>query len=499
VATDNPARLFHSRRIGRRPGRFNAPDDTEIVDRPDGTTILGALNLSDKTSGGTSFSIINAVTDEEFAFAEQTTMDPNTGEESTQRVDHKLEPVTNWIVGRVKQDVLEQSHVGAFASAVNGKGFDPAYVGSVDGELNLRKNTIRVFSRVTGSQTHDDDGIERRGHEAALLLSKNGGHFGGQVYADRRSRDFDTNDLGFMNRNDRIQLGAWAWASIRNPYWFARNSRFNINFWEHWNLDDVILRKGWNFNNHHGLHNYWFFSFGVGRELRTFDDLRTRGGPVVLIPPSWSFFLSLSTDNRKVVSVGFFPNWGKRDNGNSFRQSYGGRIRYRPVPRFTLELRLTYRRNSQFAQWIENVDDDDDGVDDHFVFGELKRQDWDLRTRLTYSFTPDISLQFWMQQFVTTGDYGAIKKLARPNSFEFAPYSALDENPDFSCRSLRSNLVFRWEYRPGSTLFVVWSQSRSESFDDDDSEFEPVSGMFNAFGDEGDNIFLIKLSYWMGG
>jgi hypothetical protein len=133
------------------------------------------------------------------------------------------------------------------------------------------------------------------------------------------------------------------------------------------------------------------------------------------------------------------------------------------------------------------------------MLGQLKRQNWDLRTRMTYSFSPDINVKFWMQQFVTTGDYGRFKELARPDLFEFTPYNGLDENPDFSRRSLRSNLLFRWEYRPVGAFFLVWQQSRNEDFDDDDPDFQQTSGKFNAFGDEGDKIFLVKLSYWLGG
>ena len=500
VGINGPARLFHSRRIGRRPGRFSIPDDSEIIDQPEGTTILGALNFSGKNARGTSFSFIDAVTDDEFSLLERAIADPDAADETTDRFKHKVEPTTNWVVGRVKQDVLSNSHVGAFASSVNGRGFDPSYVGSIDGELNLVSRTLLVAPRWTGSVTRKEEDIEKRGQEASLLLARNGESFGGELYIDTRTKDFDTNDLGFMDRADRTQIGTWAWAVIRNPYWLARDSRWNINFWQHWNHDGIVLRKGFNWNNWHTLHNYWNVGFGGSRERQTFDDLVTRGGPVMLVPPKWDYFLNLATDGRKALFVRFFPHWRGQDGGKTLRQYYGARIRYRPLTRFTVELNPAYRRTRQFAQWIENVDDDRDGTDDRFVFGKLLRQDWDLHTRVTISFTPDINLKFWMQQFVTTGDYGSIKELARPKSFDFVPYDGLEENPDFSQRSLRSNLVLRWEYRPGSTLFAIWQQSRNESFDDDNPpEFEPVDGMFGVFGAEGDNIFMVKLTYWMGG
>ena len=499
VAIDNPARLFHSRRIGRRPSRFGKPDDSAYISRPDGTTILGAMNLSGKTNNGTSFGFIDAVTDEEFATVELTETDPLSGEETTRRISHKIEPVTNWLVGRIKQDVGKDSHVGVFGSAVNGSGFDPAYVGSVDGELNVWKNAVRVFSRVTGSSTTNDDGDRIKGHEAALLIEKNGGVVGGEVYLDTRSRDFDVNDLGFMNRNDRIQLGGWTRVRFRNPNKLTRNSSFNMNAWRHWNHDHQVIHEGWNFNNWHTFHNYMSTGFGLHRVNPVYDDLLTRGGPSVKRPALWDLFLNFGTDHRKALELDLWPSFTWADNGKTTRARYAGRIRYRPVPRFTLDVEPTYRLNNRFAQWIKNVDSDDDGEDDHYVFGELERRDWDLRTRLNLSFTPDINLQFWMQTFVTRGDYTRIKELDDPDAFTFTPYDGLDDNPDFSRRSLRSNLVFRWEYRPGSALFVVWQQSRNEKIEIDDPPFEPWSGMFDAFGDEGDNIFLIKLAYWMGG
>ena len=100
---------------------------------------------------------------------------------------------------------------------------------------------------------------------------------------------------------------------------------------------------------------------------------------------------------------------------------------------------------------------------------------------------------------MTTGDYGKIKELARARSYDFVPYDDLEDNPDFHSRSLRFNLVTRWEYAPGSTIFVVWQQNRNRDFDDTrDPDFDPVGDAGRSFGDEGDNIFLIKINRWMG-
>jgi hypothetical protein len=496
TATDGPAQLFHSRRIGRQPERFKEPDGTGIVDQPDNTTILGAAKVSGKTAGGLSLGFVEAVTDEEFAVVAREADGP-AGPEG-ERLRHKLEPVTNYLVGRLQQDVLESSHVGALFTAVNGAGIDPAYVGSVDGELNLRDRTAKLFTRWTGSHTHDDKGLRKRGYEGALFLAKRGGVFGGELYADTRSPGFDVNDLGFMDRAGRTQLGAWGYARIRKPYFFAWESEFNWDVWQHWNDEGYPLSKGWSYNMWHTLRNYWWWGVGADRKLETFDDLVTRGGPVMVDPARWKAFFSAGSDERKPVRFDFNADLSRDDYGASFRQSYSLGMGVRPSPRAELNINFSYSRGKDFAQWVENVDDDGDGEDDHFVFGELNSRTFDVRTRAHYAFTPNASIQVFLQQFVSTGDYGEIKELAAPKSFLFRPYGGLDRNPDFSSRSMRSNLVFRWEYRPGSTLFVVWQRTRDADFDVDNPDFKPWRGIWGALGDRGDNVFLLKVSYLVG-
>lgn len=130
------------------------------------------------------------------------------------------------------------------------------------------------------------------------------------------------------------------------------------------------------------------------------------------------------------------------------------------------------------------------------MFGELTNNTLNLTTRANVIFTPMLSLELYMQSFVTVGEYKNFKELARPESYEFTPYPDMDFSPDFHNRSLRSNLVLRWEYRPGSTLFLVWAQSRGAS--DKDTDFRPLESLGHSFTDEGTNVFFAKLNYWLG-
>ena len=113
-------------------------------------------------------------------------------------------------------------------------------------------------------------------------------------------------------------------------------------------------------------------------------------------------------------------------------------------------------------------------------------------------FTTNLSFQLYIQPFVAIGDYSNFKELARPESYEFNPYTKLDFNPDFVTRSLRGNAVLRWEYRPGSVLFLVWSQSRNAFMETDNPLLKPYYDLRNTFTDKGENVFLVKLNYWLG-
>jgi len=498
VGIGGPAQLFYSRRIGRSPSRFDLPDDSEEVDRPDATTILGATKLSGKTAGKTSFGLLEAVTTREQATIEGTVVDEVTGEERTQRRQFRVEPWTNYLVGRVQQDVRTHSTVGATVTSVNGEGFSSSYVGSVDGTLKWKENAYRIFTRLSGSSAGGNEGRDE-GYEAVAYFSKFSGNIGGQVYVDARSPDFEVNDLGFMNRADRIQAGGHAYAQIHNPWLLARRSGFNLNAWHNRNYDGVVLAQGVNFNTWHDLKNYWWFNFGVNRQFEAEDDLETRGGPVMSRPASILYWVNLGTDDRRAVSLFLHSDGERVDGGDSYYRRFSVDFELRPASNVRFELEPAYRIEKNFAQWVDNVDDDGDDENDHFVFGRLKSRVFDLSLRGEVAFTTTLTLQGYVQSFVTSGDYRDFRELARPNSYAFTPYDYTGDNPDFDRRSLRGNVVLRWEYQPGSTLFVVWSQSRSFSVDEPmDPGFSPFSGVRRSFTDAGDNVFLVKCSYWLG-
>jgi hypothetical protein len=146
------------------------------------------------------------------------------------------------------------------------------------------------------------------------------------------------------------------------------------------------------------------------------------------------------------------------------------------------------------SQWIENVVQDTT----HYVFGHLDQTTVSMTGRLNYTMTPNLSLQLYAEPFVSGGEYSGFKELADPRSaaynLRYAPYQYASD-PDFNVKSFRATNVVRWEYKPGSTLFIVWQQAR---------ENDALAGPFRfgrdaraIFGVPPHNTFLVKLAYWL--
>ena len=169
-------------------------------------------------------------------------------------------------------------------------------------------------------------------------------------------------------------------------------------------------------------------------------------------------------------------------------------LRYQPRPALQTTLSANYSWGEDVAQWIQNSDVTGDGAIDH-IYGRLQRDVVSVTARTTYAFTRDMTLEVYLQPFVAVGDYTDIRRLARPKSFAFEP-AVITTNPDFNSKSLRSNVVFRWEYMRGSSLFVVWNVSNADSTRP--GVFEPLRDLRGGFGAPGTQVFIVKLNYWLG-
>jgi hypothetical protein len=476
-----PIQLFYTRRIGRRPGYFFLPAGAQELDRPDFTTILAAAKFTGKTQKKTSFGLVNAVT---------------TSEESRMMLngtssDFRVEPFTNFLVGRLQQDFRQgNSQIGFIGTAVNRKGGHDAYTGGIDWNHKMYNNLYRISGQVAGTRTGRT--ARQQGYGLNLQIAKDDGWLRGNMSLDALSPGFNANDLGFTRRSNNI-LTSYGLDVIRvrptGP--FLQN-----NFWlygsQNWNYDRLHLQNEIEFGMFHQFKNFWGLNPGVTYHFETLDDLDTRGGPPIVKPAGWDYYVWIGSDISKPVSGGVFTSWGSNEGGSTNRY-IGPSLTLRPSARIELRLNPGYSWNHNDAQYVTQRSS---GGQTEYVYGELDSKVLDLTTRADILFNRDISLQFYIQPFVAVGDYaaGRFKALAAPSSYTFTPVSDPTPSRDFNSRSLRSNLVFRWEYRPGSTLFFVWSQSRS-AFSNDPA-FRPFRSIGNTFSDDGPNIFMVKFNYF---
>ena len=212
------------------------------------------------------------------------------------------------------------------------------------------------------------------------------------------------------------------------------------------------------------------------------------------VPPNVNQWGYVESDNRKRFSYFLNFNWFNDRNGS---KSWGldPGINYRPSSALLISVGPGWNSNDSDAQWVENVEI---GPDTHYVFARIDQKTFGMSTRVNYTMTPTLSLQIYARPFVSAGRYADFKELVdgRAARYEdrYAPF-AYDGNPDFNFRSFRTTNVLRWEYRPGSALFIVWQQGREENAEQGEFRFgRDLRGAFNA---PATNVFLVKLSRWL--
>ena len=260
-----------------------------------------------------------------------------------------------------------------------------------------------------------------------------------------------------------------------------------------WNTDGLVLDRFVNVGTFLQFRNFWTVNAFGGHNFRALDDLDTRGGPPIVTPAKTFLNASVRSDSRKTWRV-FVGLDGGRDEEGGWSTRIGPGLELQPSARLQTSLSANYSVGQDVAQWITNRDVTGDGETDH-VYGRLRRDVMDVTARATYAFHRDMTVEVFLQPFVAVGDYTDIRRLARPSSFEFEP-ATIPFDPDFNRKSLRGNVVLRWEYLRGSTLFVVWNMSTFDAARP--GVFSPLQDLGSAFGADGTHVFMVKMNYWLG-
>jgi len=537
--------LFYSRRIGRYPHLTPAVSDSEHLKMPESTRILSALKLSGKTRKGLSVGLLESVTANEKAKIELAG--------SQRKVS--VEPLTNYFVGRVQQDFNKgETTVGGIFTSVNRDIENPdlnflhqsAYAGGIDFRhswkerswyfagnaefshvrgkpdalIQTQQSSARYFQRPDAKNRHVDSTLTtmsgygstlKFGHQSKKLVQF-------ETSFTVRSPGLEFNDLGYMRRSDFFHHGSWLAFYKRDPFACFNNLFINTNYWMYWDYSGTHTSTLFNTNWHAEFKNRWNVNTNLTRETKHISNSLLRGGPAFHKPGGTEANLNLFTDQtRKIWAyAGFYRGIGDRGSYNAF--DYYGGISAQPMNTLSLTIEPDYLIVKDELQYVQTLDHH---TGKRYLFAEMSQKTMVLTVRLNFTLSPELSVEYYGQPFVSAGKYSEHKRIVHPDAKAYedrfhifgpeeikydkdAGYS-VDEDmdqvsdytfdkPDYHFSQFRSNLVIRWEYLPGSTLFLVWSQGRTRSVSD--GSFSYAHDIRDLFGTKAQNVFLVKLSYW---
>jgi Domain of unknown function (DUF5916) len=334
----------------------------------------------------------------------------------------------------------------------------------------------------------------------ASLDKQGGGIVRANVGIWRSSAGFEINDIGFKARAD--EQGASAWMGLRptKPFGPFRQGQLNFNAYAVGNTVGTPLANGGNMNGWGEFKNQWsaYSGLSLNNLVATYSDRDTRGGPLIRKPAQVSMWSGINGDQRKALQPSVGLNASRRFDGRGYDWNVNTSLRYRVASRLNGNVSLSYSRNLDDQQWYGNFVD---SATTNYTFARLNQTTTSLTVRLNYTFTPRLSFESYAQPFVSSGSYTNWRSLSngRADAYgeRFAGYTVRGNPEGFRFGQLRTNNVLRWEYRPGSTLFFVWTQGR-DSFDNDPASYSVGKTWNSLFTQRPDNVFLVKASYWFG-
>ena len=536
--------LFYSRRIGRAPqGSANTSTD-EYAESAERTTILGAVKFSGKTKEGLSIGVMETVTSNEYAKI------------SNNEIERRelIEPLTNYFVGRVQKDFNNRNTFigGIITSTIRNLDDNvnhlhkSAFTSGLDIKHQWKDRTWYavanlVMSRVEGSnesilstqtsiphllQRADTDHVQLDSTKTSLTgtggdlrFGKAGkGHIKFETGVTWRSPELELNDIGFMREADDIQnYAGFSYNSLR-PFSVFRKASVVYQHWFKWDFGGNLNYVDWDIQVTGTFMNNWNMTLGYFSQPHTYGKSLLQGGPRIFLADQHGAWWALGTDQRKRVSMSF-DGWAKTGNSDGyFLFSNGVTLSYKPLNQLGLSLAPRYtiiRNRLQYNQSIEYNNDT------RYIMSGLDQTTFSVAFRVNYAINANLSIQYYAQPFITTGKYDDFNHLdnalatslnEQVSFYDLSQIThddsnntyAIDatgdgvsnysfNNPDFSFAQYRSNFVVRYEYKPGSEIFLVWSQGATNHGSPSSSLFRSLDRQI--FNNQLDNTFLIKATY----
>ncbi|MFW6199836.1 MAG: DUF5916 domain-containing protein, partial [Gemmatimonadota bacterium] len=373
------------------------------------------------------------------------------------------------------------------------------------------------------------------GWGSTLNVSKIGGGFWrGTWFFEARSPGLETNDVGFQNRSDYWVTGGFVGYQVTEPGEHLRRWALNANAVTVRTLSGDRLDLEGNVNGSLTFQNLWGANMGLARSEGGLSTTDLRGGPAIRTDAGWNGWGGINSDSRKRLHGRFGWNWSVTPESDSWTLSFDQNLEWRASSSASVRFQPFVRWNEAAAQWVRRIELDGgsgagpgtvgsvggaglEGRGMDYIFARLDQRTIGLTTRFEISFTPDLSLQLYAQPFMSAGEYDEFKRVTDPLAEGFddrwqalSPVRAGDgyeidldgdgsaesfDDPDFNSLQFRSNVVLRWEYQPGSTLFLVWAQARIGT----GIAGTPVlrEDLGDLFGVHPTNVLMLKVSYWL--
>jgi hypothetical protein len=421
-----------------------------------------------------------------------------------------------------------------------------AYTGGVDWDLRWNRGTYRVFgwlgfsdirgdtasiNRVQRSAVHffqrpdadhvrfDSSRTRLSGTIANLGFRKANGTWLYGVEGGWESPGFDPNDAGRLGNAD----GRFAFANLRyrqtQPRGVFQNYAVGLFTGTEWNFGGDRQFLYAELGSNMTFRNFWNIDTYFDFYPRAFDQSATRGGPTMMTPQAWNYVFRLANSFGAKTSWTARVYYGEDELGGETYRLSGG-LSVRPSTRFQLSVTPNYLRAINPRQYIDSASGGSGATyGTRFLFSVIDQSTFLLQLRANYTLAPELTLELYAEPFAASGRYYGIGELAAPRTYRLREYgtsgttiardsvgdylitdnggadTVLVANPDFNVLSFQSNAVLRWEWRPGSTLFLVWQQSRGAG--DSRGTLVRPRNLYDALRAPGDNFLAVKVSYWL--
>ncbi len=546
LASFSMSNMFYSRRIGRQPQHDPDLEEGAYTRVPEFTNILGAAKITGKTKKGLSLGVMESVTSGMLAEIDT----------EGNRTFQTVEPLSNYFAGRVAREfnkgntilggILtsttrfnDEEHLNYLHSSALSGGLDfqqyfkdrkyivsfSAYMSQVNGTeealIRTQRSPVHYFQRPDADYlVLDSTRTSLSGYGGSLRVGKQSGRFNFMIFLTATSPGLELNDLGFITSSDEIFQVFWMGYKFNEPFSIFRSASINLNQWSGWDFGGNQQIIGLNINGHAEFTNLWHSGFFVSTESDLLTNSALRGGPSIILPGDFNASLFLSTSSRKKLEAELDLDYqlGYEDSGS--RYGFEFELGYKPISNLNISILPEFSYRQRELQYVEQQQFN---TDERYIFGAIDQKTLSMSIRLDLILTPELTIQFWGQPFIATGKYNTFKYITDPKAIRFHDrfrnYDATEisydpgeemysvnesesglnyefENPEFNIKEFLANLVFRWEYRPGSFIYLVWSQSRSGF--DPYGEFRLGKNFNDIWDIHPTDAILLKVSFRIG-